>query len=421
MSNFLNGNPGFRSRFNLFFDFPDYLPQELLQISEYLAEKRSVVFTDDSKNYMYNKLIDSYRSRNKSFGNARYVTSVVDEAKINMGLRVIKTSDVNNLTSDELKTIQRSDIEQIFKSSSQGLPDIRVDDEMLTEAMNELNKMIGLQDIKNEVHEMVKLVRFYKETGKDVLNKFSLHSVFTGNPGTGKTTLARIIAKIYKALGILERGHLVEVDRQALVAGFIGQTAIKTMAAIDRADGGILFVDEAYSLAGGGENDFGREAIETLLKQMEDRRGKFVVIVAGYTHNMHQFLEVNPGLKSRFDQTLHFSDYTPQDLLTIALFMLNEENLIPNEETLNHLKVYLEYLHSKRDRFFGNARSVRKVVKVAIKNQHLRMASLPLAERSEEVLQLLTLEDVKEFVPAVSEVTTKIQGIGFKTSKDQKI
>jgi SpoVK/Ycf46/Vps4 family AAA+-type ATPase len=366
MSTFLNGNPGFRSRFNLFYDFPDYLPQELLQIAEYLAEKRSVDFTEDAKKYLYDKLIEAYRTRNKSFGNARYVTSLVDESKIHMGLRVIKSPDVASLTPEELKTIRKEDIEPIFKGPSQSQPDIRIEEELLNDAMNELTRLIGLQDIKNEVQEMVKLVRFYKETGKDVLNRFSLHSVFTGNPGTGKTTLARIIAKIYKALGILERGHLVEVDRQSLVAGFIGQTAIKTMNAIDKAEGGVLFIDEAYSLASGGDNDFGREAIEILLKQMEDRRGKFVVIVAGYTYNMHQFLEINPGLKSRFDQTLHFSDYAPADLYTIALFMLGEENLTPDEEAGDRLKTYFEYLHSKRDRGFFYSTSGIKIIKNAV-------------------------------------------------------
>jgi len=140
----------------------------------------------------------------------------------------------------------------------------------------------------------VKLVRFYRETGKEVLNRFSLHAVFTGNPGTGKTTLARIIAKIYKGLGLLEKGHIVEVDRQGLVAGYVGQTAIKTQERIDEAVGGVLFIDEAYALGEGGENDFGKEAVEVVLKKMEDLRGQFAVVVAGYPDNMHRFIETNP-------------------------------------------------------------------------------------------------------------------------------
>ncbi|MDQ3018084.1 MAG: AAA family ATPase, partial [Bacteroidota bacterium] len=160
-------------------------------------------------------------------------------------------------------------------------------EKILQEALDDLNALTGLENIKNEVNEMVRLVKFYQETGKDVLNKFSLHSVFTGNPGTGKTTVARILSRIYKGLGILAKGHLVEVDREGLVAGYVGQTAIKTGEKINEAMGGVLFIDEAYSLAQerGSPYDFGGEAIQIILKRMEDMRGKFVVIVAGYTDN----------------------------------------------------------------------------------------------------------------------------------------
>jgi SpoVK/Ycf46/Vps4 family AAA+-type ATPase len=417
MNHFLDANPGLRSRFSHIFEFPDYLPQELMQIASYVAEKKSVSFTDEAKKFLLDNLTESFRNRNKSFGNARLVTSIIEEAKMNMGLRIVKKGDITNINPEQLKTIEMEDLQKIFKTNKKALPDINIDEAQLIEAMAELNKLIGLDEVKEEIHEMVKLVKFYKETGKDVLNKFSLHTVFSGNPGTGKTTVARVVAKIYKALGIIERGHLVEVDRQGLVAGFVGQTAIKTTEAIDKAEGGVLFIDEAYALSAGGENDFGKEAIETLLKQMEDRRGRLVVIVAGYTDNMNTFLEMNPGLKSRFDRNLEFRDYSPEQLYSIAQSMLQVENLTPDEKAEEHLKSYFNYLYSRRDKFFGNARSVRKVIGEAIKNQNLRMASLHAAERTPQVLQTLTLEDVKEFDPN-KEQSGKGQGIGFKIGKE---
>lgn len=416
MNHFLNSNPGLKSRFNLFYNFQDYLPQELMEIAEQVALKRSVIFTEDANAYLYSRLTEAYRNRDKSFGNARLVHSIVDEAKVNMGLRVVKSTSTPVFTSDDLRTIHKVDLEHIFKSPYKAMPDIQIDDVLLNEAMAELNALIGLQEVKDEVLEMVKLVRFYRETGKDVLNKFSLHTIFAGNPGTGKTTVARILAKLYKALGILERGHLVEVDRQALVAGYIGQTAIKTMSAINNAEGGVLFIDEAYALAGGGEHDFGREAIETLLKQMEDRRGKFIVVVAGYTKNMNHFLETNPGLKSRFDQSLKFQDYSYEELMQIALQMLADENLAPDEAATAQLTNYFSSLYLQRDHYFGNARSARKVVKEAIKNQNLRMASLPSKDRTVEALKTLTVQDVKTFASTAVDGGAQGQSIGFKFS-----
>jgi SpoVK/Ycf46/Vps4 family AAA+-type ATPase len=398
MNRFLDSNPGLRSRFNLFFHFPDYLPQELLEIMDYKSQQKGVTFSEEARAFLYEKVIDAYRNRDKAFGNARMITSWVEEAKMNMGLRVIRSNpDLKALTADQMREISLDDAKALFKATKAQLPDIRVDENLLTESLNELNSLIGLSKVKAEINELVKLVKFYRESGKDVLGKFSLHTVFTGNPGTGKTTVARILAKIYKALGILERGHMTETDRQGMVAGFVGQTAIKTSQQIDKALGGVLFIDEAYALSQGGDNDFGREAIETLLKQMEDRRGQFVVVTAGYTDNMTHFLEMNPGLKSRFDRVIHFEDYNADELIQIARNMLRSESLTPDDAADTHLRSYLTYLHQKRDKFFGNARSVRKIIEKAITNQNLRMASLEKDQRTPDILQTLTFDDVDEF------------------------
>ncbi len=400
MDVFLNSNPGFKSRFNLYFDFPDYLPQELIQIVDVCAKQRNVEFVPDAMIFLGKKITEAYRSRDSSFGNARLVNSLVDEAKMNMGLRVMKNADPTNsekLPEETLRTIVLEDVEKVFKNRERRLPDLPIDDAMLQEAMTELNNLIGLREVKNQIHDLIKLTQFYKDTGKDVLGSFSMHTVFKGNPGTGKTSVARIIAMIYKALGILERGHIVEVDRQALVAGFIGQTALKTKEKIDEAIGGVLFIDEAYALAGEGGNDFGKEALEVILKQMEDRRGEFIVIAAGYPDNMDRFIEMNPGLKSRFDKTLIFADYSADELYSIASNMFMAERLVTDADAEVHLRKYLNLLYDRRDKYFGNARSVRKIISQAIKNQHLRMSMIDKKLRTAEMLATIMLEDLKDF------------------------
>ncbi len=412
MKTFIESNPGLKSRFTQYFHFDDYLPEELFEIALYASKIRQVSFAGDALDYLKEQLTEAYRKRDDSFGNARFVNAVVDEAKMNMGLRLMKAADLNSLTNEQLSTIQAEDLRSVFLSEQKKKLKLTINDKELQSALSELHELTGLDKVKEDINEMVKLIRFYNETGKDVVNKFSLHTVFTGNPGTGKTTVARILAKIYKALGVLERGHCVEVDREGLVAGYVGQTAQKTADKVEEAMGGILFIDEAYALANKSTgNDFGQEAIQVILKRMEDHRGKFGVIVAGYPDNMHEFIESNPGFKSRFDKTFLFEDYSPEQLLTIALNLLQKEGLKPEAAALEHIKNYLSRLYENRDKHFGNARSVRQLVGDVVKKQNLRLAGIAPDQRSNEELSTLRYEDVKHLQ---AQENAQKQTLGFR-------
>jgi len=300
------------------------------------------------------------------------------------------------------------------------LPDIPVDEALLQEAREELHALIGMESVKEQIEELINLVRYYRETKRNVLNKFYLHTVFVGNPGTGKTTVARILTKIYKALGVLERGHIIETDRQGLVAGYVGQTALKTAEKIEEAMGGVMFIDEAYALSqsSGGGNDFGNEAIQTLLKRMEDNRGEFFVFAAGYPENMDTFLKVNPGLRSRFDKVLKFEDYSPEELMEIALMMFKDEEVQPDKKALVHLEKYLNLQFELRDKYFGNARTVRGIVSDIIKQQNLRLSKLTKKQRTQKALKTITFDDVNNLsFDKEKDVIYNKKTIGFKRQR----
>ena len=264
--------------------------------------------------------------------------------------------------------------------------------EKMEDLMAELDSYIGLGAVKEEVHNLINMVQVYKLRREHDLptTDMSLHMVFTGNPGTGKTMMARMMARIYRSLGILSKGQLVEVDRSGLVAGYVGQTALKTQKVVEKAMGGVLFVDEAYALNGKSENDFGQEAIDTLLKAMEDHRDDLVVIVAGYTDLMDKFIHSNPGLESRFNRFLLFEDYSLDELMAIFKMRCGKGyTLSPEAEPL--VRDYIAEESADGDGF-GNARGVRNIFEHILVAQNNRLAKMESVTR--EDLMTLLPEDV---------------------------
>ena len=262
----------------------------------------------------------------------------------------------------------------------------------IDDVMAELDSLIGLANVKAEVRRltsMLQVQRIRAERGLPVIET-SHHLVFTGNPGTGKTTVARLLSQIYRAVGVVDKGHLVETDRSKLVAGFVGQTAIKTLETLESSLGGMLLIDEAYALARGGENDFGREAIDTLVKFMEDHRDDFAIVAAGYTAEMADFIGANPGLKSRFTRTISFPDYTDDELVDIFLALGEKHQYVCSDDALARVRHFISA--EPRTRGFGNARFVRNLFETAIAHQAQRIA--PLTDPSDEQLTTLTAADI---------------------------
>jgi SpoVK/Ycf46/Vps4 family AAA+-type ATPase len=249
------------------------------------------------------------------------------------------------------------------ESVAETAPEDAGNEPTLDELLNKLNMLVGLENIKRNVNSLINYIKIRKlREEKELPNPpLSLHMVFMGNPGTGKTTVARILSELYRAIGVLSKGQLVEVDRSGLVAGFVGQTAIKTAEAVKSALGGILFIDEAYSLAPdvGGGNDFGREAIETLLKLMEDHRNDLIVIVAGYSDQMERFISSNPGLESRFNRYFVFEDYNSGELYDIFNSMCSGSEYALTNDAEEFAREHFREIYDMRDENFGNARYVR--------------------------------------------------------------
>ena len=396
MRDFLDANSGLRSRFPRMIEFADYTAPELAAIFRSMAKKNEFALAPDLDAGLDAAIAKLTAKRDRTFGNARFVRQLFEDATARQATRLAESGE---LDAEALKTLALADL-----SSGERKEDIRAP--KIEDVLAELDSLVGLQPVKDEVRRLVATVRANKlraEKGLENNVTMSYNFVFTGNPGTGKTTVARILGKAFRALGVLERANFVETDRSGLVAKYEGQTAAKTNKLIDSAAGGILFIDEAYQLNQGENDQYGAEAVATLLKRMEDARGSMVVIIAGYKEEMKRFMEINSGLESRFNRTVEFPDYSAKELAEVYRSMARKAKYRLSDDTERWLLPYISMLTEKRDKNFGNARWARNLFEKSVERQSLRVTELP--DPSAEELVTIRLKDlgVKLKDPAASD------------------
>lgn len=390
MNEFLKSNPGIKSRFNNYINFEDYSTYELLKIMEKICTENSYILVENAKKQLI-EVFEKEKKSNRNFANARFVRNTFEKITKVQSNRILQ---INNPNKNDLMLILEEDIIGLKKNNTKS-------EETLESLLSELNSYTGLESVKKDVNTVINLLRLQKmrkENGIKTI-ELSMHLVFTGNPGTGKTTIARLLGRIYKKLGLLSKGHFIETDRSDLVGQYLGQTSKNVVEKVNEALGGILFIDEAYSLyKKDSPNDYGREAIDTLLKLMEDNRENLVVIVAGYNDEMDEFLESNPGLRSRFNKFIKFEDYDARELKDILMSLCDKNKFTLTIDAELEMSKYFVSLVENKTNNFANGRTVRNIFEELIKIQANRLASQGFSFENIAKLQEINFDDVSQLI-----------------------
>ncbi|MGZ4123355.1 MAG: AAA family ATPase, partial [Tumebacillaceae bacterium] len=380
MNEFFSFNPGMRERIPFHVEFPDYTNAELLQVAEFLAAQDHYVLTDAAKEALIQRV--AREKVDETFGNARTVRNLIDKAKIH---HAVLAAD-SDLSEAAFTTLGAEDF-QVGVTEGQ---------KSLVEELAELDRLVGLDEVKRLVRQMVNVLEMEKKRFECGLENepITLHMAFTGNPGTGKTTVARVMGRVLRAMNLLPRGHYVEASRKDLIAGYMGQTTLKTAEKVKEALGGVLFIDEAYALVRKGREDFGAEALATLIKEMEDKKGLVTVILAGYTKQMEGLFAGNPGLKSRIRFHLHFPDYSASELVEIVKRKAETAQYRLTAEAEEKLWRYFLKACLEAGDDFGNGRLAERVFEQAKIHLSTRLAAVE-GDVGREQLMTITEEDLE--------------------------